>query len=336
MAMVMMMVVVVMMMMMMIFRSIIVVSADTSSGPNRWSNLSIVANPPWKRRGFGLKSTWLAHIARLGKQLHPLFQEQSDNGLGLSNAHIGRDGLHVVCIGILPHLLGSVFWLFCFTDVLGAMFDSASSRMDYVWAQIDKLYKSRRTSCQFTFISLRSFCDPSSPNADYPILGGKAAELRHLVPIVLSIWQQFYRPRMQFESWVRDALFAMDKFYDVLSYTSADGTYPFFLPTLKINELQSNIDQFLDNYLHLTAHCFDRGMHLFNLVPKFHYMWHIGEQAVYLNPRVVWVYSNEDWVGRLALIGESCRYRLPAALRSGLITSKWSTGLALRFKHGRR
>ena len=57
------------------------------------------------------------------------------------------------------------------------------------------------------------------------------------------------------------------------------------------------------------------GLHLGpNLVPKFHYLWHIGAQSEFINPRICWTYSNEDWVGRLAVIGESCRYKLPAAL----------------------
>ena len=45
---------------------------------------------------------------------------------------------------------------------------------------------------------------------------------------------------------------------------------------------------------------------------KFHMMLHIGIQARWLNPRLGWTYIDEDFMGLLKALGESCAPGTPA------------------------
>ena len=52
---------------------------------------------------------------------------------------------------------------------------------------------SRSESSQFPHLDSKSFCDPAKPHADFPLLGGKGAQIRHLVLILAMIWRQHMR-----------------------------------------------------------------------------------------------------------------------------------------------
>ena len=71
-----------------------------------------------------------------------------------------------------------------------------------------------------------------------------------------------------------------------------------------------------------------------NKVSKHHSFHHIGEEAARLNPRLSWCYANEDFVGRMAKIGQAVRYGQPAALRSQNVASRYANGVVIRLKHG--
>ena len=65
-------------------------------------------------------------------------------------------------------------------------------------------------------------------------------------------------------------------------------------------------------------------------VPLF---YNVGEEAEWLNPRVTWNYSNEDWVGRMSRVAFSVRFGLVAAKRSKPLVSKYCMGMSVRLKH---
>ena len=44
----------------------------------------------------------------------------------------------------------------------------------------------------------------------------------------------------------------------------------------------------------------------YNVAMKFHYLVHMGEDIIFLNPRVGWTLSDEDYVGKVKLVCSSC------------------------------
>ncbi len=165
--------------------------ADTSTSPMRWSNFK--ADAPWKVLGFaGNTERWLRHVAARGKNAHIIFKAVADGGPGLGTEHLFRDTLHICCLGILPHLLGNTLWELCFTTIISSV-RTPAGRMNEVWERITDKYKQRQTGSQFNWIDLSTFADETRPNAEYPTLSGKGAEMRHLLPVLLTLAFRFYQ-----------------------------------------------------------------------------------------------------------------------------------------------
>ena len=121
-------------------------------------------------------------------------------------------------------------------------------------------------------------------------------------------------------------------FYEILDHTE-HGQYPFHLPVAQSQRLKTEVDALLAHYTWLTKFSFDRDQRMWNMIPKHHYMWHLADEASHLNPRMAWCYSNEDFVGKVAVIGLSVRHAQAAAFRSRQLVVKYMLGLTLRLFH---
>ena len=226
---------------------------------------------------------------------------------------------------------GNVLHLLCY-DVLP---NTPAANMQFVWKEIDRLYHERNTTSQFPHLELRSFCDPSKPHADFRLLKGKGAQVRHLVLILALIWRQHLRRGNRNDRHVEKLLDHLVLFYNCLDYTDCKGMHPFHLPKQIAKELLKHVEQFLWHYsflaekslTHVPAKC------LWNITPTHHYFWHLAMQANDLNPRMSWCYANEDFVGKISTIGMSCRHGQVAASRSKSLMAKYILGIVLRMFH---
>ena len=104
----------------------------------------------------------------------------------LSQHNLEPDELHVLYLGTLPILLGSVLWLLCYRCLLG----SPEDNLLRVWSIISKYYRENQVSTQFSGLTLNSFTNAEKPHADYPVLKGKGAECKDLVAPLHSVWVQ--------------------------------------------------------------------------------------------------------------------------------------------------
>ena len=144
-------------------------------------------------------------LPRSEKNVHLIFRPLSQGGLGMHIMSQYKDALHVADMGVTKHACGNVLWLLCYTDMLGEQ-KTPADNMAQVWGDIDDLHKARGTSSQFSNLSLASFCNPDTPRSDFPILNGKGAERRHLLPILVTIWVKYARPVIVFEQHVTQVL----------------------------------------------------------------------------------------------------------------------------------
>ena len=149
---------------------------------------------------------------------------------------------------------------------------------------------------------------------------------------MLTIWRE-HGQGTRYWKHVERVLHYLNEIYDVLDFKNADGVHPFFLPPPEVARFRLSIDRFLAFYSSLTRSAKSQQVFRWNLTPKFHQLWHMGLEAELLNPRMVWNYCCEDWVGRISTIGVSSRYSQVAARRSKAVCEKWCMGQSLRMFH---
>ena len=53
--------------------------------------------------------------------------------------------------------------------------------------------------------------------------------------------------------------------------------------------------EFLKTYQWLSQECSKADKKQYNIVPKFHYFYHLVQQSRDINPRFVWCYGGENW-----------------------------------------
>ena len=156
--------------------------------------------------------------------------------------------------------------------------------------------------------------------------------MRHVLPILKTIWCKYARAPMKYEQIVLQVLNRLCAFYEALEYKE-DGSYPFHLPTAVSDKMLADVEACLQYWTFLAKVSIDQDKTLWNVVPKHHYLWHLAEEASHLNPRMSWCYSNEDWVGRMAVVGCACRFSLAPAHRSKAIAEKYAAGLCVKMLH---
>ena len=300
--------------------------------PMAWNNFDPEAE--WKTKGFDSLEAFCEHCNMLGKPIHQLFHTLEQGGLGMHPKSLYMDCLHVVDLGIAMHVCGNVLFLLCYDDMLP---HTAAANMDYLWKEIDKLYHEFDVTSQFPHLGLANFCNPVSPHADFPKLKGKGAQIRHLVPLLAVIWKEHMRDgnRQRHDRLVEKVLDSLDCFYNLLDYTNGKGIYPFRSPEHIAKHMLKHADIFLHCYMVLADQSLKCRPAKFqwNLALKHHYFWHLAQSAMDLNPRMAWCYANEDFVGKIAIIGMSCRHGQVAASRSQSLVSKYILGIVLRMFH---
>ena len=172
--------------------------------------LNFETHAPWKDTLFTDMDSYYAHCVRMRKSIHPVFSSRDNGGLGLHISTMYKDVLHVVDLGVSKHVIGNVLWHLVFTDIIRP---TRHTNMETVWGEIQNLYKERGTTSQFNSISIKSFTNPDSPNRDFPVMSGKGAECRHLIPILQSVFERFARKDCLIRLIVRCMLYVLPCMY---------------------------------------------------------------------------------------------------------------------------
>ena len=256
---------------------------EMSATPMRMNNFALDA--PWKPTAFKTRLEWIAWCVLRGKtDFHPLFKPREDGGLGLHISYAPFEALHCLCIGLCLHVHGVVLWHLCYTDVVKAD-ATPSERLAIVWQEICEEYKARTSSSRLSSLYLSSFTDPEKPHSDYPLLKTKGAISRHLLPVLKDIWCKHARPTVDYEQHISRCLINLTEVYACMNTKGPDGRLALHLPTEVVDHMQTSIDKFLTHYGYLSSMANDLNRKLFSITPKFHYLWHIGRQARWINPR---------------------------------------------------
>ena len=302
------------------------------TGATAWNNWDPGA--PWRDTVFLQKARWRAQCVKMKKDVHALFREPDDGGLGLHPFIMMRDTMHALDLGDALHVAGNTLFHMCYSDMVKA--NDPVGACAWIWSEVSRIYKAESTPSRFTYLDLTFFTNPEKPMEKAPLLKGHAAETRHLIPVLAKIFRVKHRPANLYESLISKMLGSLTMIYRLLE-TEVDGERPFFLdPDSVVAPLRQNIDFFLAAY----QRCQDMGKMLhdradfWHEVPKFHGLWHVGYEAQYMNPDVAKCYINEDFQMRMKTLGASVRYGSVAAKRAIKICKKWVYGTLFKIKFG--
>ena len=227
-----------------------------------------------------------------------------NSGLGLTRFFYTGDVMHGSELGPLLHLHGSTI-----CDMMGNGFGpsivgngAAEQRLDRVWQKVVHEYTMLGTTkrvSQVTKGMMGGF--KSSRPAQISL---KAAESRHLVKPILSLLRKDMNRTTLDKHRIR-AYECVDDMYEVIM------TSGFVLSDAEADAIESAVDQFLLHYNVLAKAAEEKGLFLYHVTPKFHWLWHIARFAKFLNPRLIWCYAFEDFVGRIQRCASSCQAGTP-------------------------
>ena len=237
---------------------------------------------------------------------HPIFTVR-----GFTLWSIAFDWLHVADLGVASHALANVVWDIVVKDTIG----NPTAR-DQKFAEVaDFLLQYTPTGgSKLTQVALNNFCDPDALTTSYPLCAHlKAAEVRGMVPAVLELRKQ----HNDGSRWRRHQIRMLEHLNTCYETIHTGGIV---LADSEKKQLKTSAKCFLEEYTFLSAVAARDGHTLFNVVPKFHYFWHMCvQQGQHLNPRFVWCYSGEDLVGKASRLAHACckgtaNFKVPAKL----------------------
>ncbi len=175
-----------------------------------------------------------------------------------------------------------------------------------VWGHINtEYYKDNPCSDKYQNITLSMFTDPARPRKTFPVLKGKAAEVKHLMPALLWAWRRSMDGRNpqheQVELLLRCTVY-LDECMDI--HRDSDALPPgaadnFMQAGFAVNSCMNS----------LQTHYASLGVNsefLFNIVPKNHYLMHICLRAGHLNPRMAACYIGEDMMHQMRRLTAGC------------------------------
>ena len=256
---------------------------------------------PWRRHRV-THETYLAECARLGVSPCAWFLEV----LGLRIECLMIDVLHCVDLGVFAHLVAKIFCEVLSLNIWGTTQEANCLGLE---AAMKAHYKKLKITNQFRG---RLTIDRIKTSSDWPKLKGQGATVRSLGSFALCLAREYLQERHVLLCQL------MVRFYEVLD------TERLYLSTAARREIAEIGQVFCRTYNILSAEAFDAQLKLWKSSPKLHMFLHLCEwQAQDSNPRASWCYADEDLVGKLILIVQSChRKTLP------IITLwKWLSGV---------
>ena len=168
-------------------------------------------------------------------------------------------------------------------------------RKDQVWKLIDAEYAVLSTPNRIHHLTVSMVQSGDS----LPCLKSKAAEALHMGPALLAVCRSLNDGSDRDQHRIR-ALEHIVAFYKILR------TGGMFLNEGQAAEVLDHVERFLlhYNWLMQNALADDRGVYPLQL--KHHMQWHIAYMARFLNPKMMWCYELEDFMGVLKHIAKNC------------------------------
>ena len=219
------------------------------------------------------------------------------------------DTLHTVDLGVASHAIGNTMWHFAVKLRVfgGATQEAAIAALN---KHPDGWYKtSFSSSSSASKIQGKVTVERIRTSKSWPKLKAKAAATRHLAKYALYLVQTFGRPE---DRAILAVCQLLVEFYQLIN------DEPLFMSASGKARIATVGQKFAIIYSSLSQQSLEAGERMWKLMPKLHMFvhlceWQAGESG---NPRSYWTYADEDLVGLLVEVAQSCHTRTmaPSAL----------------------
>ena len=212
------------------------------------------------------------------------------------------DTLHTVDQGIASHIVGNVFWLLA---TKRRVFGEAS-QLKHIRA-VDKHLRQWYTDTRAeSRVQGKLTIERVRIRGKWPKLKAKAADTTHLSGYLVHLMESFGTAA---DEQVVAVCNLLHRFYQILSNESQ-----FLSPAAKA-ELPKVGSNLAILYSALSAKAIASNDKSWKMMPKLHLLDHLCSwQAIEVgNPRFYWTYADEDLVGLLIEVAESCHPKTLAA-----------------------
>ena len=233
--------------------------------------------------------SWAKELLAKGKSLPVLFQLVR----GLLLEHVMIDVLHTVDQGVTAHILGSIMH-----ECSDSMGSNKDERAKGLHADLKGWYKKQGPA----IYKIKGKITPErlKSGSGFSKFKGKAAETRHLSAYAVNLAERFHDGSEHSSRRLAVAQL-LDRFYVILK---SNGM---FLPSDAINEIASIGKNLVILYNALSTESAANQVKTWKFTPKFHLWIHLCEiQAALFNPRCFWTYSDEDLVGQIIEVAQTC------------------------------
>jgi hypothetical protein len=222
------------------------------------------------------------------------------------------DWLHTVDWGVTAHFIGNLIYDIVYQKL------SHMHRNTAVAEIRDIVMKPTVHGSTLSHFDLGNFTNPKKHLATYPVLCHmKAAHVRGLVPNARDLALKYHNTGSNHDRHVLKAARALDTVYTIMHSS------PLFIPPDVYRDLVEAATSFLLSYNWLAQESHIANKKMWSLVPKHHYFAHLIEQAKFCNPRAVWCYGAEDFVGRASCLAQSCTRGSPGPLVISKMIAKY-------------
>ena len=271
----------------------------------------VAPNAAWKRN---LRSP--AEVARAPLTRHWLLQLK-----GFSHYSFVYDPMHCMDLGATSHVIANVFYLVFYNFLRG----SNAQKLKELNGLIKEAYDANGVSHdqRIHWLDLKHFVDEDAPHQNYPDLQHsaiKARKTRYLAPVACWLALKYKNADAPDTKTMYYCLKNLKEMYDII-----DRNF-LFLSADEHGKLQKCVQNFMLLYVVLAKKAIQkegRGFFTWSFVPKFHYIFHIAEDAKFLAPRAFWCYAGESQVGKITNIANSCLHGLPAHKISETLCQKY-------------
>ena len=209
------------------------------------------------------------------------------------------DLLHCVDLGIAAHVIANILFILIITrSVLGGT--NMEQRIAHLNAHLSVWYSKTKTKCR---VQGKLTLERLRPKTQWPKLKAKGAATRYLIPYVLEMIKE--HASEVGDDQIIAVVQLLQQFYIILENEGR------FLSYTARRDLTKIGNDFGILYCALARRASEARVKLWKLSPKLHMFMHLcislsDVAGCYINPRHFWTYADEDLVGQLIEVAESC------------------------------
>ena len=245
---------------------------------------------------------------------------------GVCMRYVALDPAHMLDKGILQYVIGSVFKDMVFSKTLAPR-GCKQTNLQVLWNLIQQFYERHGAHDALSKLDLKDFVNVQSPHTCHPdFKPGNMSKCRRLLPFAADLCDEFNSGN-RYDAHRAAALRNLHDLYCVILHGDD------FLSSTEVEKLQRCIDAFLAHQNWLHDFWAKKEIPMFKITVKSHYLWHMGRDAVYYNPRLGWTYSDEDFVGRIASVCRACTRSTTNSVRSDVLFKRYVLAISLRWNN---